>query len=147
MPIIKTGAGTLSLSGVNTHTGRVTITAGTLALGADTTLNAGCRIVLNGGALAVGAFSNVVNTLTLSADSEIVLGDGKLAFADSSGAAWSSTLTLTGTLDSHTLRFGTNANALTGAQLSAINLNGERVRLKEDGYLALGLKGTLIRIH
>ena len=147
MPIIKTGAGTISLSGVNTHTGRVTITAGALALGADTTLNAGCSIVLNGGSLAVGAFSNVVNTLTLSAGSEIVLGSGKLAFADSSGATWSSTLTLTGTLDSHTLRFGTNANALTGAQLSAITLNGERVRLNEDGYLALGLKGTLIRIQ
>jgi len=147
MPIIKTGAGTLSLSGVNTHTGRVTITAGALALGADTTLNTGCRIVLNGGALAMGAFSNVVNTLTLSAGSEIVLGDGKLAFADSSGVPWSSTLTLTGTLDPHTLRFGTNARALTGAQLSAINLNGERVRLKEDGYLAPALKGTLLRIQ
>lgn len=148
MPIIKTGDGTLSLSGVNTHTGRITITSGTLALRADNTLNADCSIVLNGGALDMGSFSNSLNTLTLSGKSTLALGSGKLAFADSSGLAWgTNTLTLTGTLGPKTLRFGTIGTALTSGQLSAITLDGGSVRIKSDGYLAPGLKGTLIRLQ
>jgi len=148
MPIIKTGAGTLSLSGVNTHTGRITVTSGTLALRADNTLNGFCSIVLNGGALDMGSFSNSLDTLTLNGNSTLALGSGKLAFADSSGLAWgTNTLALTGTLGTETLRFGTNGTALTSGQLSAITLDGGSVRLKSDGYLAPGLKGTLIRLQ
>jgi len=144
LPIIKTGTGTLSLSGVNTHTGLINVVAGTLALDANNTLNAGNHILLNGGALNMGAFTNAVGTLAVLTNSVIALGPGRLAFADSSGVAWTNTLALTGTLDAHTLRIGTNSAALTGAQLSAIKLNGKNVRLKDDGYLAPALKGTLI---
>lgn len=149
LPIIKSGAGTLSISGVNTHTGRITIAEGTLALRADNTLNTSCRIVLSGGTLDMGSFFNAVETLALTGNSQLTLGDGQLAFADSSGETWEvgKTLTLTGTLGPQSLRFGTNDSALTSAQLSAINLNGERVRIKSNGYLASGLKGTLILVQ
>jgi len=148
MPIIKTGDGTLSLSGVNTHTGRITIASGTLALRTNNTLNTFCSIVLKGGTLDMGSFSNSLDTLTLSGKSTLALGSGKLAFADSSGMTWgTNTLTLTGALGPETLRFGTSSSALTSGQLSAINLDGGSVRIKSDGYLALGLKGTLLRLQ
>ncbi len=147
LPILKTGAGTVSLSGANTHTGPIILTAGTLALGADNTLNTGNPITLSGGTLDMGAFSNEVGSLTVASASAIALGSGRLAFADSSGTTWANTLNLTGTLDSQTVRVGTNENALTSVQLAAIKLNGGRVRIKSDGYLAPALKGMLISIQ
>jgi autotransporter-associated beta strand protein len=144
LPIIKTGAGTVSLSGANTHTGPITLTAGALVLGADNTLNTGNPITLSGGTLETGAFSNGVGTLTVASNSAIALGSGKLAFADSSATSWTGTLTLTGTLAAQTVRVGTNDRALTGEQLASIRLDGGRVRIKSDGYLAPSWKGTFI---
>lgn len=147
LPMIKTGAGTLEFSGVNTHVGPITIAAGTLALQTNLALNVGNPITLSGGTLAMGAFTNAVGTLTVVSNSVIALGEGQLAFADSSTTNWANALTLTGTLEAHTLRFGTNATALTSAQLAAIKLNGGHVILKSDGYLAPGPKGMLIYVH
>ena len=147
LPVFKTGAGTLLFSGVNTHVGPITVDAGTLALGATNALNTGNALVLNGGTLDMGACSNAVGTLTVTANSVIVLGAGQLAFADSRERVWSQKLSLTGTLDAHTLRFGASADALTGEQLAAIRLNGQRVRIKADGYLAPALKGLLLSLR
>lgn len=147
LPVIKTGAGTLLVSGVNTHTGRITVSVGTLALGATNTLNSGNDVVLNGGTLDMGACTNALGTLTVAANSAITLGSGQLAFADSRGNVWSQKLSLTGTLDAHTLRFGASADALTSEQLSAIRLDGQRVRIKADGYLAPALKGLLLSLR
>lgn len=147
LPVFKTGTGTLRFSGANTHTGPITVTAGTVALGANNTLNAGNRILLNGGALDMGIYTNKLGTLTVLTNSVITLGSGRLAFADSSETIWTNTLTLTGTLDAQTVRFGTNDSALTCGQIDAIKLNSERVRLTADGYLALALKGTLISLQ
>lgn len=148
MPIVKTGAGTLLLSGVNPHIGRYTVSAGTLALGAGGALNAGNGMVLNGGALDMGAVTNTAGTLTLSADSSLLLGAGRLAFADSSAVPWTAggTLTLVGTLGKQSLRVGTSSEALTGSQLAAITLNGKPVILTADGYLSEPPKGTLISL-
>ena len=147
LPAIKTGAGTLLISGVNTHIGPITVNAGTLALGATNTLNTGNDVVLNGGTLDMGACTNALGALTVAANSAIALGSGQLAFADSRGSVWSQKLSLTGTLDAHTLRFGASADALTSDQLSAIRLNGKRVRIKEDGYLAPALRGLLLSLR
>jgi autotransporter-associated beta strand protein len=147
LPIIKTGTGTVSISGINTHIGPITVMAGTFALATNGTLNTGNPITLSGGTLAMGAFTNTVGTLAVVSNSVITLGSGRLAFADSSAVGWTNTLTLTGALDAQTLRFGTNTAALTSAQLSAINLNGKRVRIRIDGYLAPTLKGTLICVQ
>lgn len=149
MPLVKTGDGTVSFSGFNTHTGTVTVTAGTLALDGSGALNAANDIVLNGGTLSLGAVTNACGTLSLSASSTLALGDGALAFADSSAAAWTNgvTLTLTGTLGPQTVRVGTDQNALTADQLDAITYNGKRVVLTPDGYLAEPPKGTIICIQ
>ncbi len=146
MPIVKTGAGTLVFSGANTFIGTTTVNAGMLALGANNTLDTDNPIVLNGGTLAPGAFTNTVGTLTLAADSQITLGAGPLAFADCRASAWTGSLTLTGTLGPRTLRFGSDANALTSDQLQRIRNHGQRLGLDENGYLQ-NTSGTVIFVR
>lgn len=145
MPIVKAGAGTLSLSGANTHTGLVTVTAGTLALDANGALNVNNPVALNGGTLALGAYTNALGTLVVLTNSVIALGSGQLSFADSSALVWSNRLSLAGTLGLQTLRFGTNGAALTPGQLSLIKVNGRSVRLKSDGYVS-DFWGTVVLI-
>ncbi len=149
MPTVKTGAGTVSLAGLNTHYGPYTVATGTLALAVSGALNVSNDVTLAGGTLAMGAVTNTVGTLTMSADSTLALGEGTLAFADSRAVTWTAgaDLTLTGTLGRYTLRFGTDAAALTPAQLAAISYLGGAVRLRPDGYLAESAKGTLILLY
>lgn len=146
LPLIKTGAGTLCLSGANTHVGPFLVHAGAISLGANDTLNAGNPLTLNGGALEMGSFTNTLGALTVTADSGLTLGSGRIAFADSSAAAWSGTLALTGTLHRFAVRFGTDGSGLTAAQVSAIRVNGDYVRLRDDGYLSPGMKGTVLSL-
>ncbi|MDA3923507.1 MAG: autotransporter-associated beta strand repeat-containing protein [Kiritimatiellae bacterium] len=146
MPIIKSGDGTLELSAANTHIGVITIDEGTLALDGNGSLNTGNPIVLNSGTLDMGAYTNTVGTLTVDADSNIALGSGELAFADSSAISWSGSLTVTGPLGEQSVRFGTNSAALTSTQLIAITLNGGRAMLTAEGYLAVPPAGTIIMI-
>jgi len=147
MPIIKSGDGTLELSAVNTHKGVITIDAGTISLAANSSLNTGNGIVLNGGTLDMGAYTNTVGTLTVDADSNIASGSGELAFADSSGTSWSGSLTVTGELGEQSVRFGTNSAALISTQLNAITINGGRAWLTPEGYLAVPPGGTIIMIQ
>jgi fibronectin-binding autotransporter adhesin len=75
--ILKTGAGTWALSGVNTFSGPVTVTGGSLVIN-NSDLNLGAvpataapgDIVLNGGELT----DNVTGTLTLNSNRGIALG-------------------------------------------------------------------------
>lgn len=143
MPIVKTGAGTVVFSGTNTYLGDTIVTTGTLVLGTDSTLHTSNNIVLNGGTLAMGTFSNTVGTLTVTTNSHISLDSGRLAFADSSAAVWTGSLELTGTLGPQTVRFGTNDTALTGEQLQDISLDSGPIFIDESGYLTT-TSGTLL---
>ncbi|CAN5303404.1 autotransporter-associated beta strand repeat-containing protein [soil metagenome] len=70
----KTGAGTLILSGPNTHTGTTTVSAGVLRIGSPTTLTATNPVTLNGtgtldlfgNSLTVGAFTSTVAAATIT---------------------------------------------------------------------------------
>ena len=145
--IVKRGAATLTLSGNNTFAGRLTVEAGTVALGSDAALPASAPLTLAGGTVTCGTFANATGALTLSGDATIDLGDGSLSFADSSGETWAAgaTLNITGTdsLPTRTLRFGTDSSGLTPAQLKQIRYNGGKVSLNSDGYLS-GPKGLII---
>jgi len=150
MPIFKTGEGTLLITATNTYTGPTTLTEGTLELGADNTLDTDNNIILNGGTLDMGNFTNRIGTLTVSTNSIITVGSGELAFADSSAITWSGSLAVNGDLglqSAHTLRFGTNSTGLTEAQLAVTTVNGEPAALNSEGYLHGPAKGMLLYIR
>ena len=143
MTLTKTGAGTQTLSGVNTYTGATTIKAGTLALGASGTLDGDNDVILAGGTLDMGSFNNTVKTLAVTGNSTLALGSGNLTFANSSAVTWTGNLTLTGTLGATTLRFG----GLTQPQLDRITINGKRVYLNGSGYIGVKPDGLIIHIY
>jgi fibronectin-binding autotransporter adhesin len=143
--ITKTGAGTQILSGTCTYTGSTTISAGTLGLGANNILT-NSPIILTGGTLDAGAYTNSLKTLTLSGTAAINLGaGGKLVFADSSALSWSGTLNVTGAfVTGQSLRFGTTSNGLTPEQLAKIKVvGGGATALDANGFLKT-TKGMVI---
>lgn len=150
--VTKRGAATLTLSGANTFVGRLTVEAGTLSLGSNSALPANAPLVLaNTCTVVCNATTNTTGELTLGGNATITLGDGALAFKDSSGIVWKegATLTVTGSddLPTRSLRFGTSASGLTRAQLKQIRYNGEKVALNDEGYLRREPKGTVITIN
>jgi len=144
----KTGAGALELSGAQSYDGPLLVMEGTVSFGADNLVTNGLIVQLRGGGLATSTGTNKLGRLELYADGTLSVGDGtaSLAFADSSAAAWSGTLTITGTLLPNTLRIGTDANGLTAAQLAAIKNGSDKVGITPDGYLYRIPSGTLIRV-
>lgn len=138
--VIKQGAGTLTLSGVNSYTGATFISAGTLQLSGAPRISDNSRIELSGGTLRTAGNPNneTVSTLTLGASSAITLGNGMhdLKFANSAGVAWSGGTTLTinnwqgtgglsgGGGTAGRIFFGDAAGTLTAQQLSQISFTG-----------------------
>jgi autotransporter-associated beta strand protein len=131
-------SGVLTLTGSNDYAGGTIITTGTLALG-DSDVIPDTRLTIANGKLDAGTFTETLGPLAITGSATINLGDGAtLSFADSSAISWGSgTLTLTGNfIPGSSIRFGTNATALTPAQLAKI---GSAVissfSLDADGYL------------
>lgn len=146
-PVTKTGTGTLKLCGANTFSGGTTVSNGTLAAGCNNALASGSDLTLSGGAFDAGSDVNTLDMLTLSDStaSQLLLSspDCQLAFSGMSGTG---TLTVTGTLGSTAVRFGTSDSALTGEQLSRISVNGFPAGLSVAGYLR-EVRGTLIQFR
>ena len=132
--------------------GAFDICEGALACRANHVLSGVNPINLKGGALDAGGFENSFGVLTVSSDSAIALDDGvALAFADSSAAEWTGSLTVNGPwaeLSAGKVRFGSSAQALTAEQLRSIRYNGVKCRatLDESGYLVAKPNGTVLLI-
>jgi autotransporter-associated beta strand protein len=142
--LTKTGNGTLTLSAANTYTGATTVSAGTLELGVDDCLANTSNVAIGAGTLKAAANVNdTVGTLDPTAAATIDLASGAtLAFTASNAVNWTGgTLNLTGTLDfsgtsTSSLRFGTDTNGLTAAQLLLISATGwSGFGLNASGYL------------
>lgn len=162
-----TGAGVVRFSGAtsNTSVTPVVVDGGTLELaktGGATAIAGGSVTVQNGGTLRLaaanqiadtvslalggafntGGFSETLGVLSLTAASTIDLGAGAsaLAFANSSGATWASSVILSFvgfTEGVDTIRFGTGAGGLTELQLSQITINGLAADIDANGFLSI----------
>lgn len=131
--LVKIGAGTLTLSGVNSYLGVTQINQGTLQLGGANRLSAGSSVVLTGGRLATAGYNEALGTLGLSAGSVLDLGAGQsiVHFAASSASNWTGLLSIanwdgdwrngSGT---DQVVFGSSNAGLSASQLSQIQFAG-----------------------
>ena len=144
--LAKSGAGTLELTGRQSYDGPLMVTGGFVRFGAGNITTNALAVQLRGGGLAAGSGANAFGPLELYADAVIDIGDGTapLAFANSSGCAWAGSLAISGTLLPGTLRFGTDESGLTTAQLAAIRIGPDKVRIDADGYVHRIPAGTMI---
>lgn len=118
--ITKTGAGTMQLSGVNTFSGSVTISVGTLKLGASSTVNtssptgtSGAITVTNGASLDMNGFSYTSgHTQALTLNGTGVGGLGALTNSSSTTSTYIGPIT-----------FGTTASSIFG-EAGLINITG-----------------------
>ena len=145
--IIKTGAGTMELTGVNNYTNYPTqVKEGTLRLGASGVMNQDMDVSLEGGSFAAAADTvNRLGTLAVADDATLTVEPGaELAFADSSAETWGEGVSVNVVMPkTASLRFGENDSALTADQLRRIRIDGYPCRLDANGYL-LPYAGTVI---
>jgi autotransporter-associated beta strand protein len=141
--LTKTGTGTQIFAGNNTFTGNVRVEDGTMKLGVDNTFSDSSVLVMAGGTLDAGTFTDTMASLNLVSDSTLELGTGHLTFGNSTGYTWSGTLELTGTLGDTTLRFVPN---LTSDQLARISYYGNSVSSTPDGYI-ISRQGPIILLQ
>ena len=143
--LTKTTAGILTLSGSNNYTGTTTVSAGTLALGANNALPA-TPVSIATATLNAATFTDTLGTLDITGTSVINLGSGAaLSFADSSAIDWDGgTLNLSGTFVSgSSLRFGTTSSGLTPTQLAKISAPGvASFALSPTGFLTATTAAT-----
>ena len=147
--------GTIILSGANTYTGGTTLSGGTLTLGAAGVIPDGSAIILNGGTLRTGAFSETYSTLSLTENSTINLNASvqNHNFSASNLIGWTAgkTLTIIGWTGGYNstsgtagkIFFGNNASALTVTQLSQIKffngtVNSDAVQLSTGEVVPSG---------
>jgi hypothetical protein len=122
-------------------------------LGSANALGAGTQIILDGGTLDPGAFTNALSVLNISAAGGTIAlgttGSSTVSFADCRSQSWSGLLNITtsGLWIPTSIRFGTDSSALTAAQRGSIRVNGRRawVQLDAQGYL-WKMDGSLIRL-
>jgi autotransporter-associated beta strand protein len=126
----KSGSGTLTLGGLNTFTGTIGITAGTLSIAADANLGAGANgLTIDGGTFqSTGATVSMARAITLGAAGGTVEVTGTNTLAVTTAlVANANALTKTGTgfltFSAASPRTGTtaiNAGRITGTDLAAL---------------------------
>jgi len=148
---VKTGPAKLYMSGSYTSSparGPITIDDGTFVFDCHDALLRTNDVVLAGGALDEGSFTNRLGTLSVTTNSMLVAGSGALTFSDSSSVAWTAgaRLSITGATDSlKTGHIRFLGSGLTADQLSAMRYNGKlRLAMDEGGWLRSYQLGSIV---
>ena len=139
--LLKTGGGTLVLSGANQYSGGTTISAGTLSVSSDANMGTGGALGMDPGTtLAITANSTFARGLAMIGDDTVSVSAGK-------SATWTGTLFDNDAPSSlhvaggGTLELASTANSYSGGTLVT---GGSRVLVSSDG--ALGLAGSGIAL-
>ena len=129
-PVVKRGSAKATFAAGCSTTGAVTLAAGSVRFGEDSSFG---PLVVDG---TVGVEVDAGKTLTFDA---------------SAAQTWASDAVLgfIGAFDysNHVVRFGTDATGLAKAQLNQIRINGERCVLDNSGWLHPVRKGIVIMIQ
>jgi len=160
--LVKDGAGTLSITGVASHSGGTTVNEGTLVLSGNNTYTGGT--LLNGGTLSISSDANLgdaANAVTLNGGNlavtsdvttarEIVIASGGGSITTDTGATLSQTGSITGDGTLTKLGGGTlivsGSNTFTGGTL----VNGGTVRIDSGSSLGTGdiiLQGGVLQTY
>ena len=118
--ITKTGVGTLTLSGANTYSGGLTLSAGTLSMN-NATATGGGTFTMNGG------------TLTNTSGADITL-------SNNNAQTWGGDFTFVGTAATNSLNLGAGAVTLTGNR-TILNMTGTTSTLTVGGAIGDGGNG------
>ena len=148
----KKGPADLHITKASGTAGSFRIREGAIVLDGDGALGKTNALELAGGEIAVGAFTNRLGALSVTADSSIRAGDGALTFSASSASAWTPGVTLSVTGEASRLARGhvrflreNGAAGLSDGQLRAMRYNGElRVRLDGEGWLESYIPGLTV---
>jgi fibronectin-binding autotransporter adhesin len=142
--IIKSGVGTLALTGINTYTGSTACNGGILQVSADNNLGAAANTLsFNGGTLAVGSGFSTSRSITLNAFGgtvDVATGSATIGSAITGGAT---TFTKSGA--------GTLALSGTGSNYSGLSISGGTLRMGASNILpttvAVSLGGGVLDLN
>lgn len=135
--LVKNGVGTWTLGAANTYTGTTRVNAGTLALDGSHRIADASNLILGGGTLATGGFSDTVATISLTDNSTIDLGTGAStlrANAIGNFTANRSLAIVNWTPAADRFFIGQSAG-LTPVQLAQITINGNAVEQTATGEI------------
>ena len=132
--VLKQGAGTLTLSGVSSYTGSTGIDAGTLALGAGSSIASSSGVNLAAGStLDVSAAGNQTIGVLNGGGGTVAIGGTTLTLDSAANGSFSGVISGSGAV----IKDGTGTQTLTGANLYT---GGTTIN---DGTLVLGAGGSL----
>ncbi|MNR79941.1 Outer membrane protein B precursor [compost metagenome] len=136
--ILKSGAGTLTLTGANSYTGGTTINAGTLAIGAGANLSSTGAVNLAGtGTLDISAGGNqTIGTLAGVAGSSVALGSNTLSFGSGNDSDFNGSIVGNGGL----VKNGTGMQTLGGVSTfgGGVILNAGGLSVGNNAALGTG---------
>lgn len=138
--LTKQGTGSLTLTGASAYTGTTTISGGSLVLGASERISNSSSLTLAGGTLDLNSFDETLDALSLTSSSTIDFGNlasaNAVAFANSSGNAWTGVLTLTNFAP------GSDAISFAGAGLTGDQLAKIQYTINDTLYVGSGFNGN-----
>jgi autotransporter-associated beta strand protein len=136
--LIKQGSGTLTLSGANTFTGTLTISAGTVALSGGSALADSAAVAVGSGTTLHLATSETIGAL--SGSGAVTLGATTLTLGDATSTTYSGSIT--GTASSGLVKAGSGTLTLSGTNgstfLGTITVSAGTLAIGTDANLGTG---------